>query len=564
MTVSHLILSFAAILCVHENATAFVPSPTTSTKYAPSSTNTLQYKSTKNDGNEIRDSGNEMVKTEDLQQSKMDSAKKMDEKKKMDKKVDPAAELPLDNYHFTTNSNKELIFDQRTGRFFETSIRPGSFHQLWQEYLHGNDDKKNAVNVGQPATVNDFSNDMVPTNILFGTGSSSPFESSPVLEEEEECLVHTPYQDSCDSTPWNVLDVEEKTTTSSKKKKKKKEPSMSDDSNNFNNLSPLTTIVEECYNAWNQRDMKAAANCFTSSNKLDYRDYQYLGKITSDQQLEDHFTQQANLLPLNCQIVLDHLAHNVETGKIATQWHVESKDGSTVKFTKGCSFYTLDKESGLIQSGFRASEMMLKPNRNAVNALLSLVPSLGSSANVAKTTSKQSSSACIVQNYFDAWNRRDMEAALECLDDNCVYQTEDPVFVGTLNGKEEMREHLIQNANVLPSAAKIVLDDLAVDTRNGASAETIGTRWHLEVNGVALPNLQGCSMYTIDPDTGKIKTALDITEAPVKLPNQALPFLGAPAAALFGWLKMVFRQWEGKYWGGLFERRGKDDLTGIS
>lgn len=550
MTVTpHLLLSLATILCVYENATAFVPSPTTSTQYVPSSTNTLQYKSTKNGENEIRENGNEMVKTEDLQ-LKMDSAKKMvdkKKKKKMDKKVDPASELPLDKYHFTTNSNKELIFDQRTGRFFETSIRPGSFHQLWQEYLHANDDsgenKKNTVYGGQPATVNDFSNDMVPTNILFGTGPSSPFESSSSLleeaeEGEEECLVHTPYQDSCESTPLNVLDDDDNYKKEIKSsKKEKKAPSMSE-----NDSSSLTTIVEECYKAWNQRDMKAAANCFTtsssssSSNKLDYQDSQYLGKITSRQQLEDRFTQQANLLPLNCQIVLDHLAHNVESGKIATQWHVESKDGATVKLTKGCSFYTLDKESGLIQSGFRASEMVIKPNRNAVNALLSLVPSLGSSATIgAKSTAEESSSACIVQKYFDAWNRRDMEAALECLDDNCVYQTEDPVFVGTLNGKEEMREHLAQNANVLPAAAKIVLDDLAVDTRKGAFATgTIGTRWHLVVNGVALPNLQGCSMYTIDPDTGKIKTALDITEAPVKLPNQALPFLGAPAAALFG------------------------------
>ncbi|KAL3945136.1 MAG: hypothetical protein SGBAC_000804 [Bacillariaceae sp.] len=553
MTVTpRLLLSLATILCVHENATAFVLSPTTSTQFAPSSTNTPQYKykynykSTMNDENEIRDNGNEMVKTEVLQ-LKMDSAKTMvdKKKKKTNKKVDPASELPLDKYHFTTNSNKELIFDQRTGRFFETSIRPGSFHQLWQEYLHDNENEKNTVNGGQPAAVEEFSNDMVPTNILFGTGPSLPFESpSSLLEAEEgegECLVHTPYQDSCESTPLNVLDDDDDYNKEIKSsKKEKKEPNM-----NQNDSSSLTTIVEECYKAWNQRDMKAAANCFTSSssssnnnnsNKLEYRDAQYLGKITSRQELEDRFTQQANLLPLNCKIVLDHLAHNVESGKIATQWHVENKDGATVKFTKGCSFYTLDKESGLIQSGFRASEMVIKPNRNTVNALLSLVPSLGSSATIdAKRTSEESSSTCIVQKYFDAWNRRDMEAALECLDDNCVYQTEDPVFVGTLNGKEEMREHLTQNANVLPAAAKIVLDDLAVDTRKGAFATgTIGTRWHLAVNGVALPNLQGCSMYTIDPDTGKIKTALDITEAPVKLPNQALPFLGAPAAALFG------------------------------
>ena len=173
----------------------------------------------------------------------------------------------------------------------------------------------------------------------------------------------------------------------------------------------------------------------------------------------------------------------------------------------------------------------VKPNRDTVNALLSLAPS--SSDSTAASDSLRdfnSEELSVVERYFDAWNRRDMEAALDCLTEDCVYQTEDPVFVGTLNGKEEMRDHLVQNANVLPAAAKIVLDDLAVDSFGQG---TIGTRWHLEVNGVALPNLQGCSMYTTDQTTGQIKTALDITEAPVKLPREALSFLWAPAVAIF-------------------------------
>jgi len=288
---------------------------------------------------------------------------------------------------------------------------------------------------------------------------------------------------------------------------------------NKENMAP--TIVDECYKAWNQRDMKAAAECFTFSGK--YKDYQYVGTISGRQQLEEHFTQQANLLPPNCQIVVDHLAYDIDAGKIATQWHLERPNGSTVRFTKGCSFYTLDEE-GLIKSGFRTSEMAVKPNRDTVNALLSLAPKNSESS----INTKASDKSTVVERYLDAWNRRDMEAALDCLEEDLVYQTEDPVFVGTLHGKPEMRIHLEQNANVLPAAAQIVLDDLAVDSRAGK----IGTRWHLEVNGVGLPNLQGCSMYTIS-DNGKIQTALDITEAPIKLPRAAVPFLSAPAMALF-------------------------------
>jgi len=405
----------------------------------------------------------------------------------------------LDQYRFTTKTNKELIFDESTGRFFETSIRPG-------RPLCGQEDEENSK-TDEPVEMTTTS-DMVPTEILFGTASSSSFESSsPLMEEKgaQEFRVH-----SGGSNPRN-------------------EPENHDDDEQFN--STPRTIVDKCYKAWNQRDMKAAAECFSSSTN--YRDYQYLGSMANRQQLQEHFSQQANLLPPNCQIVVDHLAYDTKANKIATHWHVERPDGTNVQFTKGCSFYTLDS-SGLIQSGYRANEMVIKPNRDAVNALLALVPSSpgSSSDNKMGDSLGNSEPSSVVEQYFDAWNRRDMEAALECLTPDCVYQTEDPVFVGTLNGKKEMREHLQQNANVLPTAAKIVLDDVAVD-RLGRG--TIGTRWHLEVNGVTLPSLNGCSMYTTDPNTGKIKTALDITEAPVKLPREALSLSRAPPLSIFHW-----------------------------
>ena len=135
----------------------------------------------------------------------------------------------------------------------------------------------------------------------------------------------------------------------------------------------------------------------------------------------------------------------------------------------------------------------------------------------------------IIEKYFEAWNKRDMETALNCFVEDCIYQTEDPVFVDTFVGKTALREHLAKNAAVLPSSCQIILDSIAVDKRNG----NIGTTWHLEVNGVGIPNLRGCSMYTTDPTTGLLTRGFDVTEAPVKLPKAALPFLWAPAVALF-------------------------------
>jgi hypothetical protein len=42
------------------------------------------------------------------------------------------------------------------------------------------------------------------------------------------------------------------------------------------------------------------------------------------------------------------------------------------------------------------------------------------------------------------------------------------------------------------------------------------------VNGVAIPNLCGCSMYTMDREIGLLKSGFDVTEAPVKLPGGAV------------------------------------------
>ena len=123
-----------------------------------------------------------------------------------------------------------------------------------------------------------------------------------------------------------------------------------------------------------------------------------------------------------------------------------------------------------------------------------------------------------------------MESALACFTDDCTYHTEDPVFVDQLVGKTALRQHLVKNANALPASCQIVLDKMAQDVING----NIGASWHLEVNGMALPNLRGCSMYTTDPATGLLQTGYDVTEAPIKIPSHALSLLAGPVKLFFG------------------------------
>lgn len=284
------------------------------------------------------------------------------------------------------------------------------------------------------------------------------------------------------------------------------------------------SIVEQCYAAWNRRDMSAAAACF--SDEFVYDDGQYLGFITSKSELRRRFQAGLETLPSNSMLVVDHVAICSTTGNIGTQWHAERPDGTIIPLTRGCSFYTTDETSGLITSGFKVSEMVLKPTKTFSNNLVSsasnLMRSDSTSPTVASTSGQTSS---IIEDYFEAWNRRDMEAALNCFVDDCIYEVEDSVFVDTFQGKTALGEHLTNNAAALPSTCKIILDDLAIDSKHGK----FGVKWHLEVNGVAIPNLRGCSMYTMDCEVGLLKSGFDVTEAPVKLPGVAQRLVSLPS-----------------------------------
>lgn len=314
-----------------------------------------------------------------------------------------------------------------------------------------------------------------------------------------------------------------------------------------------TTVVEQCYKAWNQRDMEKAASYF--SKDFSYDDGQYLGSITQNKsKLQRRFQVVADALPPKSVMVVDDIAVCQTSGNIGTRWHVErAEDGSSVPLTRGCSFYTVDQGSGLIQTGFKVSEMVVKPSKRASNGLVSSASRFMESSNkgidmVAAVSSSQgigigigrpsttasiqdddddssspSSSSSVIEGYFQAWNDRNMEGALDYFIEDCVYEVEDPVFVDKFCGKEALREHLVKNAGVLPSACQIILDDLAVDRSNGK----FGVKWHLEVSGFAIPNLRGCSMYTMDCELGLLKSGFDITEAPVKVPDLAQGFVSS-------------------------------------
>ena len=294
------------------------------------------------------------------------------------------------------------------------------------------------------------------------------------------------------------------------------------------------SIVERCFDAWNRREIDDAVACFVDD--FEYDDGQYLGSIEKKSDLERLLQIRAKALSAGSITVVDHLAECTASGNIGAQWHVEKEDGTIVPYTRGCSFYTVDGSSGLIKTGFHVSEMIAKPSKQMSDMVVSSASSMLQVSNLLGGLMPSSSNAevdeaepaSIIEKYFQAWNARDMEAALDCFVEDCVYETEDPVFVDSFRGKEALRAHLLKNADTLPSACRIILDDLAIDTERGTS----GVKWHLEVGGVAIPNLRGCSMYTIEAETGLLKSGYDVTEAPAKLPGLAQEALAGPFGKL--------------------------------
>ena len=482
-----------------------------------------------------------------------------------------ATKPSIDNYPVTTKTNKQIVFDDKAGRFFETSIEPQSYHsssaivydydetvqlsnvndrredfffQMTDDNMNvamsmtGNVNMRTATTkrilpTAKPSTVSTvakaatFSNEMVPTEILFGTRSPSV----------------TPTSDDVVGIPMPSDSNDNDRTNRSDEIKSEALPVQPPSA-----IPARMNVIEQCYSAWNRRDIDGIMACF-DDKYFEYQDSQYIGKFTNKGDLQRHFKNQMGLLPSTSQVVLDSVAVDPNSGNIGTRWHVEtSTDSGTKKvvpFTRGCSFYTTDPSTGLITSGFRCSEMVIKPNKETVNALLSPLqrrwpsrPSLADSTTrrtytVKKVEKPDTTKSSIIERYFDAWNKRDMKSAINCFVDDCTYQTEDPVFVETLRGKAELRQHLEKNVDALPSACQIKLDQIAVDH----NMATIGATWHLEVAGIAIPNLRGCSMYTIDKSTGLLKTGYDITEAPVKLAKEILSIseiTSIPGQLLFG------------------------------
>ncbi|MDJ0706796.1 MAG: nuclear transport factor 2 family protein [Leptolyngbyaceae cyanobacterium MO_188.B28] len=123
----------------------------------------------------------------------------------------------------------------------------------------------------------------------------------------------------------------------------------------------------------------------------------------------------------------------------------------------------------------------------------------------------------VIQSFYEAVNRRDIPAAMDLVDDDCLYQ--DLNFPHPFQGKEAVQKLLEDSCKGMPNDLQFVIDDI---TEGDPLA--VGVLWHVELGGAPFPNGRGASFCRVSEKTGKLVFARDLVEPPFK-PGDAAFFI---------------------------------------
>ena len=282
------------------------------------------------------------------------------------------------------------------------------------------------------------------------------------------------------------------------------------------------TPVEQLIDAINNRDAATASQFLSEDCTLADTRY-YDPPIEGRSAIRRHIALEGGAFDPNQMRIIDEIAVSADGTTICTQWHTE-RDGQPTENERGCSFYTVDMGSNKITSILDVPEPKSKPG-DAGLALLDKASQIIDRTGVGyaeKTTASAANvAATSVERYFEAWNQRNMKAAVGCFADDCTY--EDTQYDYAFEGKERLEKHLLRVADCLPTSFSFVVDNLAI----AADKTKVGVQWHLENgDGEALPFTRGVSFYKLNPRSGLIVTGFDVPEPAVVKPGSLDLFVG--------------------------------------
>jgi ketosteroid isomerase-like protein len=284
------------------------------------------------------------------------------------------------------------------------------------------------------------------------------------------------------------------------------------------------TMAEQFIQYWNANNFSQAMELV--DDFVEFDDTDFPGSLTRND-LERNMRLGSKISERHT-IVVDGVANDVSAGKTGILFHTQNVNGSFGK--KGAASFEMDPDSGKISKVF-----WVKENSKGGDANLKILRGASKfmglfQSDIEWSTGDRDATAGIQtandpinfffpqpsqsirssqtppEQYFAAWNERDIDKACSVFSDDCQY--DDTAFPQPFEGKENLEKHLRLCAECFPSTFRFSLDDQIVG-KDG----NIFVRWHVENDGKELAFTRGCSFYCIQ--NGKITKGIDFVEPPV-------------------------------------------------
>lgn len=276
------------------------------------------------------------------------------------------------------------------------------------------------------------------------------------------------------------------------------------------------TSIENFLNAFNNRNLDDVFLYFAED--VEFLDSSFSSPFRGAKELERHFRLLSEASSIR--YVVDQVVSDKAGNKVGVLFHVEDGEGTPIENGKGTALITVDKESQLITGGFLVRENNKSGKSNLLTLkLASKIIELYTPA--AETPNKadngffgnffqpkvpdKASSLTLPEQYFEAWNQRDMKKAVSLFADTVEYN--DLAFPKPFVGKKKLEAHLLVCAECFPPSFSFVVDDKA------DAGDKLMVRWHVENNDDELPFTRGCSYYEIED--GLITKGIDAIEPAV-------------------------------------------------
>mmetsp|Transcript_8442 Transcript_8442/g.13021 ORF Transcript_8442/g.13021 Transcript_8442/m.13021 type:complete len:617 (-) Transcript_8442:46-1896(-) len=117
------------------------------------------------------------------------------------------------------------------------------------------------------------------------------------------------------------------------------------DMGNSNKKTMQLSTPERFFDAFNRRDINDGIELFKEDCLYD--DTVFPSPLQGKEALRNHLELSESCLPSTFSFVVDDLADGGET--LGVRWHVEN-EGKEMPFTRGSSFYRIDKKTGLVET----------------------------------------------------------------------------------------------------------------------------------------------------------------------------------------------------------------------